>query len=99
MKEDRQYGINKAQSYRKKNEFTLFIGKWIGVDSIVLSEMSGPKRQIQYILSYSKYRLEKDMNIEWEEVGYLGIRRGRKWDLEVNMYENERNPLFIHFMP
>ena len=78
MKRERQYGINKAQTYpaREKNAFMLLVGKWIDLDSIMLSEMSVTK-DIQRILSF-KIQIEKRLNIEWREVGYLGIRRKTK---------------------
>lgn len=53
--------------------------------------MSDPKTNTAYSLIF-KIQTEKGMNIERRDVGYLGIRRGRKWDMEVNMinrYENE----------
>lgn len=66
MKEERQCGINKTQYYkssRKEDEFVLFAGKWIELESITISELSDCKDKYTHSLAF-KIQIEKDVSVE-----------------------------------
>lgn len=65
MKEERQCGINRTQyySYRKEDEFVLLAGKWIELESIMISELSDRIDKYRYSLAF-KIEMENDMSRE-----------------------------------